>query len=409
MGRLRLKHGKLVYDALPASGSRAGSSPAAPREPFRSGPPPPTAGQALGGGSRREDPKARAKARVARAAAQQVKKRFLKHKSVSEATQRRYAAHASTFERWTKSHGFLTTPTCALDAAFEAYFEKLYFDGAHIAEARYSFWGWGFTHDTPMLGAVYPRSYRALRGWTRAAPSRERDPMPWELVVIYAHEILAQGTDSAGPNSAIIARAMLVHFDMYCRPSELLGIQRKDVMKVRGKTAEFSILIAPQPDEAEGSHVDLARAVCGVGRPRGSKTGQFDDTVLLGDPPARRGDRSLSLLAMRSSLEDKKPADRVFPASLAEYNRALQRCAAKLEVPVSFTPHCLRHGGASSDYVDGARDIEAIRLRGRWSDPRSCARYKKPGKYHRALASIPRNVLERYRAAASALPGLLRS
>ena len=65
----------------------------------------------------------------------------------------------------------------------------------------------------------------ALRGFGVAAPTTQRDPLPWEALVLIA-TFLASLTD---PLALDVARALVVAFDGYLRPSEALGLRGQDV------------------------------------------------------------------------------------------------------------------------------------------------------------------------------------
>ena len=48
-----------------------------------------------------------------------------------------------------------------------------------------------------------------------------------------------------------------------------------------------------------------------------------------------------------------------------------------LHVTSTRALHVLRHSGATADAASGRRDLEGIRRRGRWAQPKSVARYAK--------------------------------
>ena len=70
---------------------------------------------------------------------------------------------------------------------------------------------------------------------------------------------------------------------------------------------------------------------------------------------------------------------------------------------LGYTPHCLRHGGASADAYSGL-DAVTIQLRGQWRSPKSVVRYMKKGAYLRQLSRLSKTV----RAAAVAAESSLR-
>ena len=54
---------------------------------------------------------------------------------------------------------------------------------------------------------------------------------------------------------------------------------------------------------------------------------------------------------------------------------------------LAYTPHCLRHGGASADAADGLEAM-ALQLRDQWKDSRSVQRYMKKGALLRQQARL---------------------
>eukprot|EP00972_Heterocapsa_arctica_P063512 9374358-Heterocapsa_arctica.AAC.1 len=75
------------------------------------------------------------------------------------------------------------------DKAMEAYLDHMYLKGKGIFDARHAVYGFGFVHDIDVTKHGLPGTHRALRGYVRAAPGSERDPMPWEAAVAVAHDL----------------------------------------------------------------------------------------------------------------------------------------------------------------------------------------------------------------------------
>jgi integrase len=99
-----------------------------------------------------------------------------------------------------------------------------------------------------------------------------------------------------------------------------------------------------------------------------TKTG-LNKFVVLRDPHVAR------IFSSFLSLTNPAGAERVFPFSEHRYRTALRcACAALGVTSWRITPHSLRHGGASRDFLSGA-SIEQIRHRGRWASAASAERY----------------------------------
>ena len=72
---------------------------------------------------------------------------------------------------------------------------------------------------------------------------------------------------------------------------------------------------------------------------------------------------------------------------------ARSRLARRRVAHLKLTPHSVRHGGASADVFLEARGIDEVQSRGRWALPSGCARYKKPGTYHRMVQRMGPDII----------------
>ena len=52
--------------------------------------------------------------------------------------------------------------------------------------------------------------------------------------------------------------------------------------------------------------------------------------------------------------------------SLAKLEQLVNQACRRLQLAVPFTPHCLRHGGASRDALEKFEDLRGIQRWGRW-------------------------------------------
>ena len=200
----------------------------------------------------------------------------------------------------------------------------------------------GVAHLAPHLRAHLPRSRQCLKAWDKLRVQRSHPPVTWELAVLLAVSMSRQGWHAEGV-------ATLLAFDCYQRISEFLQLSGADV--------------ARESDPRLGS-AQTAMAL----RLARTKTG-LNKFVVLRDPHVAR------IFSSYLSFARPAAAERVFPFSEHRYRTVLRYACAALGVSQwRITPHSLRHGGASRDFLAGAT-IEQIRQRGRWSSAASAERY----------------------------------
>ena len=157
-----------------------------------------------------------------------------------------------------------------------------------------------------------------------------------------------------------MATMVLLGVGTYARPSELLGLRKKDVIPpVRGMSRYGALMIA-----AEDTGLTM-------------KTGEIDDSILL--------DCSwmpfLHTIALNLSKARESPLHRLlrfdYPAFVAEFNDAL----SELDMTrLNIIPYSWRHSGPSLDRAGNHRTLAEVQKRGRWKQMRSVARYEKAGR-----------------------------
>eukprot|EP00974_Lingulodinium_polyedra_P035437 3400971-Lingulodinium_polyedra.AAC.1 len=89
----------------------------------------------------------------------------------------------------------------------------------------------------------------SLKGYAKAAPGQQRDPMPWEACVLLAQHMARWGTKGRHA-----ARALVVAFDGYLRPSEALSIMAARIQVTKKHSLlpypPVTVTLAPQrPDD----------------------------------------------------------------------------------------------------------------------------------------------------------------
>ena len=102
----------------------------------------------------------------------------LKRLSGSATSAASYHKHAKVFTQWAARQRLRLLPSAKLDDSFCKYLEHLFTEGHNLHVARMAIWGYGFVKDQPVDKATLPRTHRALKGFARAVPATEKDPMP---------------------------------------------------------------------------------------------------------------------------------------------------------------------------------------------------------------------------------------
>ena len=222
---------------------------------------------------------------------------------------------------------------------------------------------------------------RSMRGWRRLRPSHGRHPIPYEVACAAAAVMFSRTGNFA------LALAVLLCFDAYLRPYELLGLRFCDLLPPHGPFEHFSILIAPWEVQAP------------------SKTKTFDDCVRLNSK--LRPEVELLVRQLVTGCTGDRTA-KAFPFThqkLAdEFSRALEFLWLS---PFHFVLYSLRHGGPSADRATNARTPLEVQRRGRWALESSTKRYEQPGRLHVVLTRIPRPLWEYCEACRTAIVPLL--
>ena len=301
------------------------------------------------------------------------------------ATATRYLDCVGDLDRFVAHSGGSLADPHAADATLERYFESLFLGGEAKANARWCLYGLAWQRGWATKGGAFPLAKQALKGWDRLQPPGSREPAVWEAVLAVADDLIGRDLQST------LAGALLpVAFDGYFRPSEALGLRGADVLR----------------PARSGPQRMWAATVAPATQPVPSKTNTFDDTVFLGS--AAKGQAFVgSILGV---LLTRAGQDRLFGGlTLAQLEAAVKSACCRLQLPVAFTPHALRHGGASRDALEKFEDLRGIQRRGRWKARESVRRYEKAGTLLRVRSKFSQAFLSRSLCLGSALPRKLRA
>ena len=294
---------------------------------------------------------------------------FLEWNTVRAPTASGYEEKVNKFNKWLRDNSIEVTNEFSLDLALTEYLEDLYFRGynhsegdALMASLKYFSHALATARPDPL-----PRASRSLRGFRRLAPGCSRAPLPWVAVCAMAGAAVADG-------SYLFAVALILQFVCYLRPHELLNLKQHQVVEpVRGSlTSSWSLLLSPQ---------ELGR---------GSKTNQFDESVLVDWKELPALNRALKCRKERL-LKD----DPLWPFEHKEFNKLFVRYSEHSGVHLlSPHPYSVRHGGASHDALHQRRPLMEIKARGRWAADESVRRYNKHSRVLKEVSRLPEETRE---------------
>ena len=209
---------------------------------------------------------------------------------------------------------------------------------------------------------MFPLSRAALGAWRRSRAGGSRVGMVPQVIFFFSAFCVEQGEmDAAG--------AVLLQYDLYTRPSEILNLRGRDIVPaVSAFGTAWGILIG----NAEFGET--------------TKTGNSDDVVLTDSPHRAWANTLLKHIGAHMAGLDRK----VFNINLAQYENLFRVFSKKFGLrPGLFTPHVIRHSGPSFDLINEHRSFEAIQARGRWATSQSASRYRKPGRLLMTAAKLP--------------------
>lgn len=281
---------------------------------------------------------------------------LLRDSAVTAKTLEVYRKAVHGFLRYTQQNGEIATRIEHMDELASEYIEHLYVsDGKkYIADNLKC----GLQHFYPRLKNQLLETSRALRGWKKEADKLRvaRPPLSEELVNVLALTLAKSGHYAAGI-------ATLVAFHCYLRIGELTSLRLKDVALAGTK----------------------GRAVGGLTLTWKQTKAGHDESVSVMCP-------TIAALLTEFIVNKSRTAadtETVFGITSVRY-RELFRNACDINGigGVGFVPHCLRHGGATHDFLLGM-SIESVLKRGRWAVSKSARTYIHSGQAMLVSVNVP--------------------
>lgn len=283
----------------------------------------------------------------------------LQSKAVKDSTFIAYSSAVQRFVEWIQSHYPSFDDFLQLDCLLCTYADVLYDENPRRGQRQLmvnTLCGVQFFR--PETRRSLPRASLALKGWDKLVPSRSPPPIPLAILEAICGYLYSRSM----PNFSI---AFILCFHGLLRAQELLATRFGD--------------IALPGDARLNSLHRSARAGLLV---RDAKTGS-NQFVPLSD------EGTLSRIQSWSQAKRLCPTDELFSMSYYQLSKAFDTALAHLGISsLGFTLHSIRHGGATSAFLQGAQFAEVMEL-GRWASKASCRRYLNAGKGLLLTLSIP--------------------
>eukprot|EP00971_Amphidinium_carterae_P342554 6481897-Amphidinium_carterae.1 len=215
-----------------------------------------------------------------------------------------------------------------LDGQLVAFLDHMHQQGDRASQARDVVYGTAFMMSVNGIKQVLPRSYRALQGFARVDPPVARDPTPIEAAALLVHHLVT----SADLIAMLSGLASVIGFDLFARPSEVLGITAEEVVAPRHfGYGDVGVVIASSKP-------------MGGGVPTAAKNGEFDETIIAGLPGMQLEFVRGLLQRMAALFPQGVPL--LHPLTLGQFERAVRSASQSLSLEgLRISPHTARHGG----------------------------------------------------------------
>ena len=286
--------------------------------------------------------------------------------ALTEKSRKQYDRGVSMFVAWLRDRS--SSPKKAtlfhsaqeLDVTLSHYLQHVFNTSQKISLARGAVFGVEHLH--PQLKGQLPRCRMSLAGWGKMKPSKPRPPMPKNVMLFLAMRFARAGRID-------LCLAMLVTFDCMLRVSELTRLKREDVL-IPGDARLGSA--------ARGPILRLGR----------TKTGT-EQSAMVEDP------LTAELLAwwIANRCQRGAPLFDWGKSAAAHFRKAIHAECKRCGLSSRFTPHSMRHGGATHRHLQG-EGIEEIMLKGRWQSSKTARRYIQKGRALSLLAKLPARVVK---------------
>jgi integrase len=281
----------------------------------------------------------------------------------ADSTRIKYHLAVEAFLSWCGDHGLLKNAArgvADLDALLNKYFVFLWTTrrgGKGVASATLH----GVRALFPAWRDLFPIATEAVRGFNRVQPGRQYPPITWPLCCALAVHLVSSGCTR-------VAVGLLAGFHCMLRSGELCRLRTDD-------------LAFPSDPRVGGQ---LAAGVLAAFRLGRTKTGANQWAEVTS--PALAG-------LLRAVSRSTPPGAKLFGASPAIFRKLFRAACKALGLDSKYTPHSLRHGGATALFMSGM-SISDIMVRGRWGKDKTARHYIQTGPALLLARRVPANVAE---------------
>lgn len=276
----------------------------------------------------------------------------------------KYADSVDAFLAWVRDNKLKLTTERQADKLMARYFDGIFDDGLPLSVASYTLFGYIVLKTLPDRAErdMFPLSRAALTAWRGSRAGGSRVGMVPQVIFHFAAFCVDRKHFDA-------AAAVLLQYDLYARPSEILNLKGRDIIpSVRAFNSAWGVLFG-----------NSEFGEC-------TKAGSMDDVVLADSSHRSWANKLLRHIGLQVGAAD----ENVFELTLAQYEQLFRDFSKFSGLQTGlFTPHVIRHSGPSFDLINEYRSFEAIQSRGRWAAAQSVARYRKPGRLLMTAARLP--------------------
>lgn len=178
-------------------------------------------------------------------------KSFLESCSIGVSVGIDYFRKLAEFQQWVRQSDESITSPAALDGALTRYFDQLFFQGysAQYGEKVMASVMFAIPAVSKHGGATLVRARRALRGWLRVMPGKQRLPLPWPCLMAILGVLCSE-------RKHWVAVALAVGYICYLRPGELDQLSHQQLVsptELAGpRYQKWGLLLHPSSEDRVG-------------------------------------------------------------------------------------------------------------------------------------------------------------
>ena len=234
-----------------------------------------------------------------------------------------------------------------LDMNLNLFLNQCFQDGMSLNEATKFLAAVIDAHPEVSAKGCLPRARRALKGWKNLDPGNSRPPIAWPIIALVVSKMIEMGHNT-------VALFVLTMFATYCRPFELLLLQKKDLIRSKALSMPWSLVLNKSEDLEQ------------------SKVGMQDECMVLNNQEMPWLGDALAAWASKNLSQS------LFTMNYHTLRDVWKLALQKANLPEAYmVPYQMRHSGASWDIAKNYRTALEVKLRGRWATESSMKRYEK--------------------------------